>query len=75
MRRSDLGEADRIVTLYTPRLGKVSEGEVVIDIGGAGLTEFLTIHLTTGADRAFTVTAFPNNGRVKILAGYEESTL
>lgn len=64
-----------ITDVSTPRLGKVSEGEVIIDIGGAGLTELLTIHLATGAERAFTVAALPNNGRVKVLAGYEELTL
>lgn len=64
-----------ITDVSTPRLGTVSEGEVIIDIGGAGLMEFLTIHLAGGEGQAYTVAAFPNNGRVKVLAGYEELTL
>ncbi|HZV80649.1 MAG TPA: prepilin-type N-terminal cleavage/methylation domain-containing protein [Geobacteraceae bacterium] len=73
--REILGKRVAITDVSTPRLGKVSEGEVVIDIGGAGLTDFLTIHLASGAEQAFTVAALPNNGRVKVLAGYEELTL
>jgi len=64
-----------ITDVTTPRLGKVSEGEVVIDIGGAGIMEFLSIHLAGGEGQAYTVAAFPGNGRVKVLAGYEEMTL
>jgi general secretion pathway protein H len=64
-----------ITDVITPRLGKVSEGEVVIDVGAAGLTDFLTVHLASASGAAFTVAAFPNNGRVKTLAGYEELSL
>jgi general secretion pathway protein H len=70
-----LGSSVSITDVTTPRLGKVSEGEVVIDVGVAGLTEFLTVHLASGDGQAFTVAAFPNNGRVKTVAGYEEFTL
>ncbi len=73
--REILGKRVVITDVSTPRLGKVSEGEVVIDIGTAGLTDLLTIHLATGTDKAFTIAALPNNGRVKVLAGYEELTL
>lgn len=64
-----------ITDVNTPRLGTVSEGEIVIDVGGAGIMEFLTIHLAGSDGQAYTVAAFPNNGRVKVLAGYEELTL
>lgn len=64
-----------ITDVTTPRLGKVSEGEVIIDIGPAGLTDFLTIHLASSGGTAFTVAALPSNGRVRVLAGYEELTL
>ncbi|HZV80823.1 MAG TPA: prepilin-type N-terminal cleavage/methylation domain-containing protein, partial [Geobacteraceae bacterium] len=40
--REIFGKRVAITDVSTPRLGKVSEGEVVIDIGGAGLTDFLT---------------------------------
>lgn len=64
-----------ITDVSTSKLGTVKEGEVVIDIGGAGLMEFLTIHLAGGEGQAYTVAAFPGNGRVKVLAGYEELAL
>jgi general secretion pathway protein H len=73
--REILASRIAITDVSTPRLGKVSEGEVVIDFGGAGLTEFLTVHLANASGAAYTVGAFPNNGRVKTLAGYEELTL
>lgn len=73
--REILASRITITDVSTPRLGKVSEGEVIIDFGGAGLTEFLTVHLASASGKAFTVAAFPNNGRVKTLAGYEELTL
>lgn len=73
--RDLLGSGISITDVTTSRLGKVSDGEVIIDIGGAGLKEFLIIHLASAAGQAFTVAAFPNNGRVKVVAGYEELTL
>jgi len=73
--RDLLGSGISITDVTTSRLGKVSDGEVILDIGGAGLTEFLVIHLASATGQAFTVAAFPNNGRVKVVAGYEELTL
>ncbi len=73
--RDIIGSGVSISDVSTSRLGTVSEGEVIMDLGGAGLLEFLTIHLAGSDGRAYTVAAFPNNGRVKVLAGYEELTL
>jgi general secretion pathway protein H len=57
------------------RLGKVVEGEVTIDFGGSGLEEFMIIHLRGAGSAHFTVMAFPQNGKVKVLEGYKEFTL
>jgi len=64
-----------IVDLQSPRLGKVTEGEVLIDFGAAGLTEFLTLHLKSPQGESFTVAGYPASGKVKLLAGYQELTL
>jgi len=64
-----------IADLESPRLGKVTEGEVFIDFGSAGLSEFLTIHLNSPKGEIFTVTGYPQGGKVKIISGYQEVTL
>jgi len=73
--REILGRRIVISDVTTSRLGKVTEGEVILDIGGGGLTEFLTIHLAAPGGSAYTVAALPGNGRVKVLEGYTEVTL
>lgn len=73
--REILGSGIAIGDVTTARLGKLSEGEVIVDIGGAGITDPLIIHLQSEGGQAFTVAALPGNGRVKVMAGYEEVTL
>jgi len=66
----------QIADIETPRLGKITEGETIFDFGPAGLTEFLTIHFKTPDGKTFyTVAAFPNTGKVKILEGNQELSL
>jgi len=64
-----------IADLQSPRLGKVTEGEVLIDFGAAGLGEFLTLHLSSAKGESFTIAGYPRGGKVKILSGYQEVTL
>lgn len=64
-----------ITDVQSPRLGKVTEGEVLIDFGAAGLSEFITLHLNSSKGESFTVTGYPQGGKVKILADYQEVTL
>lgn len=64
-----------IADLQSPRLGTVTEGEVLIDFGGAGLSEFLTLHLHSPKGESFTVSGYPYGGKVKVLSGYQEVTL
>lgn len=73
--REILDKGITLVDVNTSRLGKVTEGEVTLDFGVAGLTEFLTIHMAAGTDKAVTITVSPNNGRVRITEGYQESTI
>jgi general secretion pathway protein H len=56
-----------------PRLGTVSEGEVVIPFGPGGTTDCVTIHLKGGAQH-YTIIAYPSGGKVKVLEGYQEVT-
>lgn len=64
-----------IADFESPRLGKVTEGEVLIDFGAGGLSEFLTLHLSSPKGESFTVAGYPGGGKVKILSGYQEVTL
>ncbi len=73
--REILGDGIAIADVTTARLGKLSEGKVIVDIGGAGLTAPLTIHLQNEGGQAFTVAALPGGGKVKVMAGYGEVTL
>jgi len=53
-------------------LGKLAEGEVNVDFGAAGLAEFLTIHMKGAGGGRFTLLAYPNSGKVRVLDGYRE---
>ena len=64
-----------IADVQSPRFGKVTEGEVLIDFGATGLSEFLTLHLHSAHGESFTIAGYPDGGKVKLLAGYEELTL
>lgn len=75
LKRRFLAEGVTIKDVELPRLGKVSSGQVSVDFNGAGLEEFLLIHLQ-GIDKAYlTIAAFPQNGKVKVLEGYQEAVL
>jgi general secretion pathway protein H len=73
--RTVLAEGVMLKDVTTPRLGKVTDGEVSIDVGPGGMTEFLTIHLATADGASFTVAVFPAGGKVRIAEGNEEMTL
>jgi general secretion pathway protein H len=62
--------------IVTPRLGKVAEGEAVLDFGPLGVEEFSVLHLKRKDDsRYYTVAVYPGSGRVTVLEGYQEGTL
>lgn len=64
-----------IADMQSPRLGKVTEGEVLIDFGASGLSEYMTLHLRSPHGEIFTIVGYPSSGKVKLLAGYQELTL
>lgn len=70
-----LVEGVTIEDILTPRLGVVKEGEVLLDFGPGGMSEFINIHLRNAAGKQYTVTAYPGNGKVKVYEGYQEAEL
>jgi general secretion pathway protein H len=73
--RKLLADGVTIEDVEIPRLGKLGVGEVTIFFGGRGLEEFIIIHLKGGKENRFTVMAFPDGGKVKVLEGYQEVKL
>jgi general secretion pathway protein H len=62
--------------VVTPHLGKIIEGEAVLDFGPLGVEELAVIHLKRIEDsRFYTVAVYPGSGRVTVLEGYQEGTL
>lgn len=62
--------------VVTPHLGKIVEGEAVLDFGPLGVEELAVIHLKRLEDsRFYTVAVYPGSGRVIVLEGYQEGTL
>lgn len=72
--RKFIEEGISIEDVTVPRLGTVSEGEVVIPFGPGGNTDCVTIHLLGGKEH-YTVIAYPSGGKVRVLEGYQEVTL
>ncbi len=70
--RPVLTEGVTIADVEVPRLGKLTEGNVAMAFGVAGLGEFTVIHLRGVRDNYLTITAFPNGGRVTVSNGYRE---
>ncbi len=75
MSRKTLAKGVTIADLQSPRVGKVTDGEFIVDFGAAGLPEFLTLHLCGAKEECFTIAGYPQGGKVKLLAGYQEVTL
>jgi len=73
--RKVLAKGITIADLQSPRIGKVTEGEFAMDFGAGGLSDFLTLHLCAAKGECYTVAGYPQGGKVKLLAGYQEVTL
>jgi general secretion pathway protein H len=73
--RRILADGVTIEDVEIPRLGKLTEGTVNIDFGVAGLGEFMIIHLKGAKEGHFTLTAYPEGGKVQIAEGYQEMKL
>jgi general secretion pathway protein H len=62
--------------IETPRLGKITEGEAVLDFGPLGVEDLAVLHLKRSDDaRYYTVAVYPGSGRITVLEGYQEGTL
>ncbi len=61
-----------VADVRIPRLGKMSDGQVRIDVGSSGVRDFITIHLRSAAGQFWTVMAFPSGGKVKVYERYLE---
>jgi general secretion pathway protein H len=64
-----------VADVIIPRLGKVIDGTIRLDVGSGGLRDFVIIHLRSPEVKFWTVMAFPASGKVKIFAGYQEEAL
>jgi general secretion pathway protein H len=73
MGRRFVEEGIAIEDITVPRLGTVSEGEVIVPFGPGGSPDCITIHLK-GGEQHFTVIAYPSGGKVRVLEGYQEVT-
>jgi len=72
LQKSPVKEGITVADVRIPRLGKVIDGQLRIDVGVAGIRDFVTIHLRSEGGQFWTVMAFPSGGKVKDLEGYIE---
>jgi general secretion pathway protein H len=73
LQRRPVQQGIQVADVVIPRLGKVSEGQVRLDIGVSGLRDFAAIHLRSQNGSIWTVMAFPSSGKVKVYEGYLET--
>lgn len=73
-KRGNLPDGVKIVDVQSPRLGKRTEGEAVIQFFPHGYVEPATIHLEDGRKQRSTLFINPVTGKMKILPGYVEVT-
>jgi general secretion pathway protein H len=71
LQKSPIKEGIIVADVRIPRLGKVSDGELRIDVGAGGVRDFVTIHLRSAAGQFRTVMVF-QSGKVKEYEGYLE---
>ncbi|MDA8415137.1 MAG: type II secretion system protein [Desulfobacteraceae bacterium] len=64
-----------VADVFVPRLGKVVDGTIRLDVGNGGLRDFVVIHLRSPEGKFWTVMAFPSSGKVKVFDGYQEDAL
>jgi len=68
-------EGIQVADVVVSRLGKLSVGQVRLDIGAGGLRDFVAIHLRSPDGPFWTVMGFPAGGKVKVYQGYQEDAL
>jgi general secretion pathway protein H len=75
LQKSPVKEGTIIADVRIPRLGKVSDGQLRLDVSVGGIRDFVTIHLRSADGKFWTVMAFPSGGKVKVYEGYLEDPL
>ncbi len=75
LQKRSVKEGIIVADVVIPRLGKLNEGQVRLDIAAGGLRDFVTIHLRSADSKFWTVMAFPSSGKVKVYEGYQEEAL
>lgn len=75
LRKRSVKEGIIVADVTIPRLGKISDGQLRLDVAAGGLRDFVIIHLRSADNRFWTVMAFPASGKVKVLEGYQEEAL
>jgi general secretion pathway protein H len=72
LQKSPLKEGIQLADVVVPRLGKISDGQLRLDLGISGFREFVIFHLRSPEGKFWTVMAFPAGGKVKLYEGYQE---
>lgn len=75
LRKQTVREGITVADVIIPRLGKLVDGQIRLEVGSAGLRDFTTIHLRSAGGAFWTVMAFPSSGKVKVYEGYWEEAL
>lgn len=75
LQKGPVKEGIVVADVIIPRLGKVVDGSLRLDVGNGGLRDFVIIHLRSPDDKFWTVMAFPASGKVKVFDGYQEEAL
>jgi len=70
--KSPVKEGITVADVRIPRLGKVINGQLRVDVGVGGIRDFVTIHLRSAGGQFWTIMTFPSGGKVKDLEGYIE---
>ena len=68
-------EGIAVADVTIPRMGKIIDGTIRLDMGNGGLRDFVVIHLRSPEGKFWTVMAFPASGKVKVYDGYQEEAL
>lgn len=72
LQKSPVKDGVIVADVRIPRLGKVSDGQLRLDVGAGGVRDFAAIHLRSAGGQFWTVMAFPSGGKVKAFEGYFE---
>jgi general secretion pathway protein H len=75
LQKRPVKEGIQVADVVIPRLGKLNDGQVRLEVGVGGLRDWVTIHLRSQKGSFWTVMAFPSSGKVKVYDGYQEEAL